>query len=157
SNIPTTMGDEAGSVGGITSGTIKGIGFFLSGSPIVYIEKLPAVRLTSRASGNMENARGAVLIPGQPIVYVAFDGELGALRDGSPPAGVARRGADVRKGHGAVRWWSARYGCDVCPGRAAWGSLSRGQRHLPGGARTVLTVAPTCVLVRDHGQRRSNG
>jgi carboxyl-terminal processing protease len=84
--LPNTMGDEAGSMGGIKSGTISGPGYFLSGSPIVFIEKLPAVRLTSRASGNTENAQGAVLIPGQPIVYFAFDPESAAERvfDGAP-------------------------------------------------------------------------
>jgi len=85
--LPTTMGDEAGSVGGIKSGTVKGPGYFLQGSPIVYVEKLPAVRLTSRISANTENAQGAVLIPGQPIVYVAFDGteeEVARLRSGDP-------------------------------------------------------------------------
>ncbi len=75
SYLPMTTGDEAGSVGGIKSGTVAGPGYFLSGSPIVYIEKLPAVRLMSNASGNTENAQGAVLIPGQPIVYFAFDDE----------------------------------------------------------------------------------
>jgi carboxyl-terminal processing protease len=94
SYLPNTMGDEAGSSGGIKSGTVSGPGYFLSGSAIVYIEKLPAVRLTSRASGNNENAQGAVLIPGQPIVYFAFDdaapiratgeGGLDPLFDGEP-------------------------------------------------------------------------
>jgi hypothetical protein len=88
------MGDEAGSSGGIKSGTVSGPGYFLSGSATVYIEKLPAVRLTSRASGNNENAQGAVLVPGQPIVYFAFDaaapiratgeGGLDPLFDGEP-------------------------------------------------------------------------
>lgn len=86
SYLPRTMGDEAGSVGGIKSGTTAGTGYFLSGSPIVYIQKLPAVRLTSRASGNNENAQGAVLIPGQPIVFVAYGSpeERERLFDGRP-------------------------------------------------------------------------
>lgn len=87
SYLPRTMGDEAGSVGGIKSGTTRGPGYFLAGSPIVYIEKLPAVRLTSRISANTENAYGAVLIPGQPIVFVAFDGtedDVARLRRGDP-------------------------------------------------------------------------
>jgi carboxyl-terminal processing protease len=101
SYLPSTTGDEAGSSGGVKSGTIKGPGYFLAGSPVVYIEKLPAVRLTSRISGNTENANGLVAIPGQAVVYVAFDGTregIERLRRGTPFATQL-----LRPGVGLVR------------------------------------------------------
>lgn len=92
SSLAQTMGDEPGVVGGVMSGTIKGTGYFITGSPIVFVEGLPAVRMTSLATGNNTNARGTVTAPGVPTVLVALDtqegvgaqadeGALGALLD----------------------------------------------------------------------------
>lgn len=73
SNLPVTQGDEAGTVGGVISGTVMSTGYFITGSPIVMIQGLPAVRVTSMATGNNSNAVGAVVSPGVPTVLVAWD------------------------------------------------------------------------------------
>jgi carboxyl-terminal processing protease len=70
--MPTTA-DSPGVGGGIKSGTVMGPGFFDQGSPIVYVEKLPAVRLTSLISGNNDNAKGLVTTPGVVHVLLAYD------------------------------------------------------------------------------------
>jgi carboxyl-terminal processing protease len=60
SKISMTSGDEAGAA----HPTIKGMGGYTMGNPIVTINKLPAINLTSQANGNMMNAPvGAVLVP----------------------------------------------------------------------------------------------
>lgn len=74
STVPSTLGDEPGVGGGVVSGTFKSTAYFRVGSPIVFIENLPAVRLTTVTTGNNNNATGAVVAPGVPHVTIAFDG-----------------------------------------------------------------------------------
>lgn len=71
SNLPITQGDEAGTAGGVISGTVMSTGYFLTGSPIVTVQGIPAVRLTSLTSGNNSNAYGSVVSPGVPTVLIA--------------------------------------------------------------------------------------
>ncbi|MFV1984106.1 MAG: DUF4150 domain-containing protein [Thiohalomonadales bacterium] len=50
-----SSGDEAGSCGGVSSGTTKGIAEFVSYSPDVLIEGLPAVRQNDLMTSNNKN------------------------------------------------------------------------------------------------------
>lgn len=83
STVPTTLGDEPGVGGGVMSGTFKATAYFRIGSPIVFIENLPAVRVTSLTTGNNDNAIGAVVVPGVPHVLVAFDGTPSSVEEAS--------------------------------------------------------------------------
>jgi carboxyl-terminal processing protease len=73
STLAMTTGDEPGVAGGVISGTVMSTGFFITGSPIVMVQGLPAIRLTSVATGNNNNAWGSVTTPGVPTVLVAYD------------------------------------------------------------------------------------
>ncbi|EYF08299.1 S41 family peptidase [Chondromyces apiculatus] len=65
--IAMTSGDEAG----IAHHTIKGRGAYLTGNPIVHVDKLPAVHLTCRTTGNnANNMLGMVVIPS--VVHVLY-------------------------------------------------------------------------------------
>lgn len=65
SKIPMTTGDEAGS-----AGPIKGPGQYTMGNPIVMIDKMPAISLTSLATGNSGNAAvGACIVPSVVNVF----------------------------------------------------------------------------------------
>jgi carboxyl-terminal processing protease len=60
SKIPMTSGDEAGTA----HPTVKGMGAYTMGNPIVFIDKLPGINLTCPTTGNnMNNPLGAVLVP----------------------------------------------------------------------------------------------
>jgi carboxyl-terminal processing protease len=60
SKIPMTSGDEAGSAHPF----IKSTGAYTMGNPIVSIEAMPAINLTSLTTGNnMNNSIGAVIVP----------------------------------------------------------------------------------------------
>ena len=67
SEIPLTSGDEAGSGGGVTSGTIKGKVKFTSYSSKVKINRKFPVRMTDTTTQNKGNANGVVL-GGEPTV-----------------------------------------------------------------------------------------
>jgi hypothetical protein len=69
SSIPTTSGDEAGSSGGVTSGTIKGKVEFITFSATVFAEGNNIVRLSDTTTQNDGNAVGTVL-GGLPTVLV---------------------------------------------------------------------------------------
>ncbi len=90
--VGMTSGMEAGS-----ASPIKGKGSFTAGSPVVYIEMLNAVRLTSQTTGNNgNNALGAVLIPGAVNVTFAYQ-QAGARRAGDGERlDEALRAAEVR-------------------------------------------------------------
>ncbi len=53
--ISVSSGDEAGSCGGVISGTIKGPAEFLTGSPNVFFEGLPALRQGDLGVSNNKN------------------------------------------------------------------------------------------------------
>jgi hypothetical protein len=70
SAIPTTSGNEAGSLGGVTSGTTKGaVAFDLGFSATVFAEGGNVVRLGDATRQNDGNALGTVL-GGVPTVLV---------------------------------------------------------------------------------------
>lgn len=69
SNIPTTTGDEAGSSGGVTSGTTKGKVEFVTFSNTVLAEDGNVVRMFDTTKQNNGNAVGNVL-GGFPTVLV---------------------------------------------------------------------------------------
>lgn len=50
-----SSGDEGGSCGGVSSGTVKGIAEFVTFSPNVLIEGIPAVRQTDLMTSNYKN------------------------------------------------------------------------------------------------------
>lgn len=77
SKIPMTSGDE----GGTAHPTVKGMGAYTMGNPIVYVDKLPAINLTCPTTGNnMNNPLGAVLVPSAVnVVYtLRTGGSVGA-------------------------------------------------------------------------------
>jgi hypothetical protein len=72
--IPKSMGDEAGTLGGIVSGMNMGEIQFKKGSSMVKVEGSPIVHLTSVTSHNGTNANmpaGAQIAPSQTKVIVA--------------------------------------------------------------------------------------
>ena len=74
SEIPKSMGDEAGSNGGIMSGMNMGPASFKNGSSKVKVEGQPCIHLTSMTGHNGVNANcpaGAVIAPSQTKVLVA--------------------------------------------------------------------------------------
>lgn len=74
SAIPMTSGDEAGSAGGVVSGTIKGPAMPKQGSSKVKVEGKPVVFQTCAFGHNGSNANapaGVLLSPSQTKVLVA--------------------------------------------------------------------------------------
>ncbi len=74
STISRSMGDEAGSNGGVMSGMNMGPVSFKKGSSVVRIEGQPCVHLTSITAHNGVNANvpvGQVIVPSQVKVFVA--------------------------------------------------------------------------------------
>lgn len=74
SKIPSTMGDETGSNGGIMSGMNMGEASFKKGSSMVKIEGQPCIHLTSMSGHNGVNANapaGCQIAPSQTKVIVA--------------------------------------------------------------------------------------
>lgn len=72
SSVPSTTGDEAGTLGGVVSGVVKGPASFTVGSPTVLFEGMPVVRLTSTTiqNGASPNTVGVVSVPSQVIVNI---------------------------------------------------------------------------------------
>ncbi|EYF08877.1 S41 family peptidase [Chondromyces apiculatus] len=69
SKIPMTSGDEAGTA----HPTVKGMGAYTMGNPIVHIDRLPAINLTCPTTGNnMNNPVGAVLVPSAVNVLYTY-------------------------------------------------------------------------------------
>ena len=69
--IAMTSGDEAGSIGGVVSGMIKGPAKYSQGSMKVMIEGAPGITLTMSTQHNGSNANapaGMVQAPGQTKV-----------------------------------------------------------------------------------------
>jgi hypothetical protein len=69
SEIPTSSGDEAGSGGGVKSGTTKGKCTFTSASGTVFAEGTEVVRQFDSTDQNSGNAQGKVMV-GFPTVMV---------------------------------------------------------------------------------------
>jgi hypothetical protein len=70
--IPMSSGDEAGTLGGIVSGMIKGPVKFTTGSVKVTIEGSPAIKLTAPTTqnGSSPNTTGVHMQPSQQKVMI---------------------------------------------------------------------------------------
>src|SRR5690606_41213256 len=68
SKIPTSMGDNAGTAGGMVSGSFMGECTFTSASMKVNFEGKPALRQMDSAKSNKGNCFGAILSPSQTKV-----------------------------------------------------------------------------------------
>ncbi|MFV1982053.1 MAG: DUF4150 domain-containing protein [Thiohalomonadales bacterium] len=62
SNFAVSSGDEAGTCGGVVSGTIKGMAEFITGSPNVFFEGIPAVRQSDLMVSNNKNTVPSTLM-----------------------------------------------------------------------------------------------
>ncbi len=81
--IAMTTGDEPG----VAHPTIKGIGTFVVGNPVVFIEGLPGIMLTALTMGNKMNCSvGSVITPGAPNVLYTLAPGIGA--SGEPNSGA---------------------------------------------------------------------
>ncbi|HCT3785081.1 DUF4150 domain-containing protein [Proteus mirabilis] len=67
---PVTTGDEAGSFGGVCSGTIKGLSKHITGVQSFLVVGFPATRLTSMTQQNIINAIGMRIVPSQPVILL---------------------------------------------------------------------------------------
>lgn len=65
-----TNGDEAGSMGGVVSGTFCGTGRFMMGSMVYFVGGMPAVRTTAPTLHNTMNCPGTASVPSQTIKVV---------------------------------------------------------------------------------------
>lgn len=104
-----STGDEAGSCGGIRSGSIAGRAEFLTASPDVFIEGIPAVRQGDLMVSNNRNTPPAPLMqPGasRPSAE-AFEGPARELEADAAPERVdwstAGEAALVEAGHGGEK------------------------------------------------------
>ncbi|MFO0617905.1 MAG: PAAR-like domain-containing protein [Polyangiaceae bacterium] len=100
SSVPSTSGDEAGTDHPVTRQEAR----YTMGNPVVFIEQMPAITLTSLSTGNAMNASsGAVASPSAATVYFTKAGER------APGAPLSMRdlralGAIARGGEDAVSW-----------------------------------------------------
>ncbi len=62
---PLTHGDEAGSMGGVASGTIVAMHRFVKGSNILFVQGAPVTRLGDPCLSNNGNAVGVRTVPSQ--------------------------------------------------------------------------------------------
>jgi carboxyl-terminal processing protease len=92
-----TTGDEAGAMGGLITGIIKGPGKLTMGNPIVLVTGLPGESLALPTSGNMMNAPvGAQIVPSVVnVLYTYRHAQLECERSGDASP-VALTEGDVR-------------------------------------------------------------
>ncbi|MBW2525971.1 MAG: DUF4150 domain-containing protein [Deltaproteobacteria bacterium] len=98
-----TTGDEAGSMGGLVTGMIKGPGKLTVGNPIVFVTGLPAENLGLPTSGNAMNAPvGAQIVPS--VINVTYTYRSASVSAGSLPVALdahsVRALHDVAAGEG---------------------------------------------------------
>lgn len=67
---PITNGDEAGAMGGVTSGMIMGMGRPMLGSQVCFVAGQPVWRLTAMTLQNLSNVPGTTTVPGQTVKLV---------------------------------------------------------------------------------------
>ena len=65
-----TNGDEAGTMGGVASGMIMGMGRPMMGSTCYFVGGMPSWRLTAPTIQNMSNAPGVSAVPSQTCKIV---------------------------------------------------------------------------------------
>lgn len=103
-----TSGDEAGAMGGLITGIIKGPGMTTVGNPIVFVTGLPAESLLNPTSGNNLNAPlGAQIVPSVVNVLYTLKRDAPAEPDAPPVPGSLGRAeiaslADVARGEGTA-------------------------------------------------------
>jgi carboxyl-terminal processing protease len=100
SQISMTSGMEAG----VANPLYKQAGAFTMGDSVVMISNLPGIALTHQTSGNqMNNANGAVLVPGVTTVLFSLAGDAGAgeVESLQRAVGVDVDEADAPAVHGA--------------------------------------------------------
>lgn len=136
-----TSGDEAGTLGGLVTGMIKGPGKTTIGNPIVFVTGLPAESLLNPTSGNMMNAPvGAQIVPSVVnVLYTYREAEPGGVALG---ADAVRALADVARGEGHAEE-PARIVCRWLPGGIA---------HLPVGLFTAGTDREVWNALRAGGE-----
>ena len=66
----TTMGDQAGVMGGVASGMFMGPGRCMLGSMSYFVAGQPTWRLTAMTLQNLTNAPGVTLVPSQFVKLV---------------------------------------------------------------------------------------
>ncbi len=95
-----TSGDEAGAMGGLVTGIIKGPGKTTVGNPLVLVTGLPAESLLNPTSGNNMNAPvGAQIVPSVVNVLYTYLDARATPADGLDVAGL-RALAEVSRGDG---------------------------------------------------------
>ena len=67
---PTTMGDEAGALGGVVSQIIIGPCMCTLPSMVCFVGGTPVWRLTAMTVQNLANAPGTTTVPSQPVKQV---------------------------------------------------------------------------------------
>lgn len=70
--IPTSQGDQAGSLGGVASNTIMGPVQNTKGSTAMFCSGQPVTRLSDPNTHNLNNAPGMTVAPGQTMAQVAL-------------------------------------------------------------------------------------
>lgn len=70
--VPTTLGDQAGSLGGVASSTFMGPSQHSKGSLAMFCSGQPVTRLSDPTMQNTNNAPGMTVAPGQTMVQVAL-------------------------------------------------------------------------------------
>uniref|UniRef100_UPI0040564760 DUF4150 domain-containing protein n=1 Tax=Candidatus Electrothrix sp. TaxID=2170559 RepID=UPI0040564760 len=71
-NVPTTMGDNAGVLGGVASQIMMGPARNTKGSMKVITGGMPATRMLDTTLQNLTNAPGTTLVPGQfKVLYLS--------------------------------------------------------------------------------------
>jgi dolichol kinase len=68
--IPITFGDEAGSFGGVCSGTVMGPSRHITGVLTFFIAGFPATRVSSLTQQNLTNAIGMRILCSQPKIIL---------------------------------------------------------------------------------------
>jgi len=100
----TSSGDEGGSCGGVRSGTIKGRAEFITASPDVFIEGIPAVRQGDLMTSNNRNTPPMPLMQpgGAPPEGLGFEALQADQELADPPQRVdwSTAGEEFAKGQG---------------------------------------------------------
>jgi len=125
-----TNGDEAGAMGGLLTGAIKGPGRTTMGNPIVFISGLPAESLLTPTSGNNMNAPlGVQLVPSVVNVFYTY-------RDGPASSGLVEPTCALPPSLD-------------CAELRALGDVARGEGESAAASRIEATwLSPGLLLVR---------
>lgn len=70
SKISISSGDEAGTLGGVVSGTISGVAELITSSATIKLEGNVALKLSDMTKQNGGNTMGVVVAPSQAVVMI---------------------------------------------------------------------------------------